>query len=165
MKTSRLLLSALLAAGLSGAALAKDGPLTGTSQAFEDAVRRGDTAAVGAMYADNGEILPPNEKRVRGPAEIAKYYGGMIGMGLSLKLSVDTEVVDGKLGFKSGTYIVNDKDGKEVEHGKWVEVWQFEDGKWRMIRDIWNSDVPAPAPTPAAAEAPPPTSGVSSDKE
>lgn len=160
MKPTRLLLSALFAAMLSSAAFAKDGPLAGTSQAFEDAVRRGDAAAVGAMYADNGEILPPNHERVRGPTEIAKFFGGMIEQGLSLKLSADSEVVDGKLGYKSGTYIVNDKDGKEVDRGKWVEVWQFEDGKWRLIRDIWNSDVPMPEPTP-----PPPTPGVSSDKE
>ena len=156
MNCSRLLLSALLAATLSSAALAADGPLAGTSQAFEDAMRRGDTAAVGAMYADNGEILPPNEARVRGPSEIAKYYAGMVELKLDLKLSVDTEVVDGALGYKSGTYTVSDKDGKEIDHGKWVEVWQREDGKWRMVRDIWNSDVaiPAPPPTPAVPATP-----------
>src|SRR5688572_18441872 len=99
MKPSRLLRSALFAAMLSAGALstsafAQGGPLAGTSQAFEDAVRRGYAAAVGAMYADNGEILPPNRERVRGPTEIAKFYGGMIEQGLSLKLKADSEVVD-----------------------------------------------------------------------
>lgn len=158
MTPSRLFVAALVAASCSGAgaAVAADGPLAGTSKAFEDAVRRGDTAALGAMYAADGEILPPNGPRVRGPGPIGKYYGGMIDAGLSLKVSVDSEVVDRKLAYKSGSYLLLDKQHRPVERGKWVEVWRQDAGKWRMVRDIWNSDAPPPPPpTPRRMAVPP----------
>jgi ketosteroid isomerase-like protein len=39
-----------------------------------------------------------------------------------------------------------------VDAGKYVTVFQRKDGKWRIIRDIWNSDNP-PAPPAATAAA------------
>ena len=160
MTPSRPFRFALLAAGLAlavaGNAAAKS-PISGMSQVFEDAMRKGDTAAVAAMYAEDGVILPPNHARVQGRAGIAAYMKEMTDAGLSLKLTPVDEWVDGALGVRSGTYIVLDKEQKEIDHGKWMEVWKKgADGNWLMVRDMWNSDDPPP---------PPPTSGMSSDKE
>ena len=159
MKTVRPFRFALLAAALAmaGATAAKEGPLDGKSKAWEEAFNKGDGAAVAALYAEDGVILPPNEKRVQGRAGIADFAKGMYDAGFRLK-TTDTDVwVEGSLGAKSGTYVVSDKDGKEVDHGKWLEVWKKgADGTWLMVRDMWNSDDPPP---------PPPTTGVSSDKE
>lgn len=159
MKTSRPFRFALVAAALAlaGAAAAKEGPLDGMSKAFEDAIRKGDAAAVAAMYAEDGVILPPNHARVQGRAGIAEFMKSMTDAGLSLKLTPTDTWIEGKLGVRSGTYVLFDKEQKEIEQGKWLEVWQQgADGKWLMVRDMWNSDVPV---------APPPTPGVSSDKE
>jgi hypothetical protein len=38
-----------------------------------------------------------------------------------------------------------------------VEIWKKQrDGSWKVIVDIFNSDVPAPAPPPPAMPAPTP---------
>ena len=151
--------AAALAAALAcaGAALAKEGPLDGMSKTFEDGIRKGDVAALGAMYAEDGAILPPNHARVQGREGIAAYFKEMTDAGLSLKLTPMDSWVEGNLGARSGSYIVLDKEQKELDHGKWMEVWRKgADGKWLLVRDMWNSDDPPP---------PPPTTGVSSDKK
>jgi len=159
MSTSRPFRFALLAAALAfaGAAAAKEGPLEGMSQKFEDHFRKGEVDAVAAMYMEDGVILPPNHARVQGRADIAAFLKGMTDAGLSLKITPKDEWVEGTLGVRSGSYIVLDKEQKEIDHGKWLEVWKKgADGNWLMVRDMWNSDDPPP---------PPPTPGVSSDKE
>jgi hypothetical protein len=42
---------------------------------------------------------------------------------------------------------VIDAAGKTVETGKYIEVWRRINGKWLMVRDIWNDDAP-PGPAP-----------------
>jgi len=151
--------AAVLAAALAsaGASLAKEGPLDGMSKTFEDAIRTGDTAAAAALYAEDGVILPPNHARVQGREGIAAYFKEMTDAGFSLKLAPMDAWMDGGLGVRSGSYIVLDKEQKEIDHGKWMEVWRKgDDGKWLMVRDIWNSRDPPP---------PPPTPGLSSDKK
>ena len=158
MNTPRGFRLALLALALAGAGLAaaKDGPLDGMSQKFEDAMRKGDVEAVAAMYAEDGVILPPNHARVQGRAGIAAFMKEMTDAGYSLKLTPADAWIEGALGVRSGSYIVLDKEQKEIDHGKWLEVWKKgADGQWLMVRDMWNSDDPPP---------PPPTPGVSSDK-
>jgi hypothetical protein len=43
---------------------------------------------------------------------------------------------------------VIDAAGKTVETGKYIEVWRRINGKWLMVRDIWNDDAPPPPAPP-----------------
>ncbi|MEO8161401.1 MAG: nuclear transport factor 2 family protein [Arenimonas sp.] len=149
------LLALLLATGaFAGLAFAGDSPLAGTSQAWEAALDRGDAAAVGAMYAEDADVLAPNMPRVSGRKAITELMAGMIAQGLKIKISIGSETIDGALGVKSGDYVLTDKDGKEVDRGKWIEVWQRRNDKWELVEDMWNTDLPAPASAPAEAAAP-----------
>ena len=150
---------ALLAAALplAGAVAASEGPLDNMSKVFEDAIRTGDVVAAANLYADDGMILPPNVAPVTGRGAIAAFFKTMTDNGFSLKLTPTDSWLDGKLAVRTGTYIVLDKAGKEVEHGKWLEAWRLnEAGRWQLVRDMWNSSDPVP---------PPPTPGVAGDKE
>ncbi len=151
MKSPRLIRLALCAATLAVASVAAAGsPLAGKSQDFEDALRKHDIQTLAELYTEDGVILPPNSPRIQGRAGIAAYMKGMIDAGFTLELTPVDEWIDGRLAVRSGTFIVM-KDGKEVDRGKWLEVWKRgADRKWLMVRDIWNSDMPAspPAGTP-----------------
>ncbi len=50
----------------------------------------------------------------------------------------------GDTGWSSGTYTVT-VSGKIVATGKYLSVLRKVDGKWRIIRDIWNEDPVKPA--------------------
>lgn len=151
MKSPRLIRLALCAATLAVASVAAAGsPLAGKSQDFEDALRKHDIQALAELYTEDGVILPPNSPRIQGRAGIAAYFKGMIDAGFSLELTPMDEWIEGRMAVRSGTFSVV-KDGKEVDRGKWMEVWNRRaDGKWLMLRDMWNSDMPAspPAGTP-----------------
>jgi hypothetical protein len=51
-----------------------------------------------------------------------------------------------------GAYQMTTKSprGQLVEdHGKFLEVWKKQaDGKWKVVADVYNSDLPVLAPTP-----------------
>ena len=47
-----------------------------------------------------------------------------------------------------GTYTMG--DGKKFnDKGKYIVVWKKDGDKWKLYRDIWNSDNPPPMPAPA----------------
>ena len=41
-------------------------------------------------------------------------------------------------------WIFTDKTGKVVDSGKSLELFIKEEGKWKMHRDCYNSDLPCP---------------------
>ena len=62
--------------------------------AFMDAFRKGDSAAIASHYGANALLMPPNSAALQGDA-IAAYWGGGFRMGLKdLKLNI-TEVFGG----------------------------------------------------------------------
>jgi uncharacterized protein (TIGR02246 family) len=120
------------------------------------AYNAGDAKAVAALYADDGQMLPPGAPGVRGRAAIqeflAKELAGSKDAGVVISFNPVTDVgVSGDMGWQSATYKVTIK-GDVVETGKSLSVSRKKDGKWYYVRDIWNADTP---PVPAAPPAPP----------
>jgi ketosteroid isomerase-like protein len=119
----------------------------------------GNAGAVVALYADDAALMPPNAPQARGVAAIkeavAKEIAGAKKAGITLVLGTDDVGVIGDMAWHAGTYAVKDKAGKTVEAGKFLEAWERKNGKWRIARDMWNSDN-APA-APAAPSATPAT--------
>ena len=58
--------------------------------------------------------------------------------------------VAGDMAWVTGTFSVTDASGATIDKGKYVTIYRRADGKWPIIRDTWNSDMP-----PAAAAAAP----------
>lgn len=114
---------------------------------FVAAFAKHDANAVAGFYTANGEVLPPNAAAIRGKAGIAKMWQGVFDAGIATADLKTTEVhAQGALAFEIGTYAMKLKDGTVADRGKYLVVWQKEDGKWKLHRDIWNTSLPAPAP-------------------
>ena len=47
----------------------------------------------------------------------------------------------GDVAWESNTFTITDKAGKQIDAGKYVTVFAKKDGKWAIVRDIWNSDM------------------------
>jgi len=47
-------------------------------------------------------------------------------------------------------YVMKDKSGQILDNGKYLSISEKKCGKWRYVRDTWNSDGP-PAPAESAA--------------
>jgi ketosteroid isomerase-like protein len=119
--------------------------VTETNKVFADGAIKGDSAAVAAVYHPDAEIFPPNMEKMRRDA-MASAMAGFGKMGIT-SFSLDTkEIFEGDESFTEvGTYEMGDGK-KTVDKGKYMVVWKKDGDKWKLYRDIWNSDnAPAPA--------------------
>ena len=113
--------------------------------AFMDAFRKGDSAAIASHYASDALLMPPNSSALQGSA-IAAYWGEGFRMGLKdLKLSISELYGDDNYYNEVGTYEVFMENNQSVDKGKYVVVWKKDGDQWKMYRDIWNSDMPLPS--------------------
>ena len=88
--------------------------------------------------------------RMTGTAAITGFFSGGYALGIRNGKLTTEEVMGGpEVVSESGKYIISDSAGKTMDEGKYMVLWKQENGKWKMYRDIWNSDLPPPAPAPA----------------
>jgi uncharacterized protein (TIGR02246 family) len=118
--------------------------------------KAGDADGLTALYADDAVLSIPGVPPVRGRAAIrealAKDIADMAAAELTNNAGASPEFgVSGDLGWEWSTFTVTDKSGATVDAGKYVTVYGRRDGKWLIIRDIWNSDAPVAAPVPKAS--------------
>lgn len=123
--------------------------ITEANARFEQALGRADTAALEAMYTPDAQVLPPNGAPVRGPADIRSFWAGAIQSGLkSGRLeTLDTET-GGDLTVETGRYqlVLQPEGGAQLtDEGKYLVVWRRQaDGGWKIHRDMFSSNLPAP---------------------
>ena len=128
-------------------------------RAWIDAYNAGDIDAIVAHYAPDAVVMAPGYPVATGHdairAMITTDSAATRAAGAKLVVSDgDTVGVSGDLAWHTGHYTATDAAGAVVDSGSYMEVQQSIDGKWLIIRDIWNSDQPkVPAPPPEAAPA------------
>ncbi|HZP22290.1 MAG TPA: DUF4440 domain-containing protein [Terriglobales bacterium] len=109
-----------------------------------------DADKAAAFVAPDGAIFAPNAPAAQGDAAFRNMAAEMFKLP-DVKLSWTPTLVEaaksGDLGFSSGTYEFSFKDpsGKTIDDkGKYVTVWKKQaDGSWKVVRDIFNSDLPS----------------------
>lgn len=130
----------LLTAAPAAAGGSKD--FAAMSEAWEKAYNARDAAAVAALYAEDGVMMPPNADQAKGRKAIeAHLVREMALVSGSLDIVTVEHSHDGDLGFARGTFAMTDAHGKVVDRGKWVEVRRKVGGTWYIDSDIWNSDM------------------------
>jgi uncharacterized protein (TIGR02246 family) len=111
---------------------------------FGAAVEKGDVAALGALYTDDAQALPPNSDVVKGRAAIQEMWKGVLASGVGGASLETTDVeTEGSLAYETGRYQMRSKGGKVLDRGKYVVVWKRSGNDWRIHRDIWNTSMPA----------------------
>ena len=153
MKTLTTLLVSVLLFGCSADAPETDlEGLRAMAAEWNAAFEAKDAAGIAALYAANGVVHPPNAKRVKSRPAIEAFWAEIMESGIGAATS-DTEVnANGDIGYKVGTYMLTDPAGAPLDVGKYVEVWHYIDGRWLMLHDIYNSDMPLPEPPPPVQE-------------
>jgi uncharacterized protein (TIGR02246 family) len=106
----------------------------------------GDANAIAALYAEDAVLNPPGAPPARGKAAIQEYLTKDVGASREAGITMISDFskaeanVSGNLAWEWGTFTVKDKAGADIDNGKYVTVYEKRDGKWLIIRDIWNSD-------------------------
>lgn len=122
--------------------------------AFNAAAAGSDTTAIGALYTPDAAVLPPNQEKLEGTANIVAFFAGMKQVGAAVTITPTAIVVasSGDMAMEEGTWTssIPTPDGSTfTDNGKYLVAWKNVGGTWLMERDIWNSDNAPPAPAPA----------------
>jgi uncharacterized protein (TIGR02246 family) len=126
---------------------ADEAAIRGINPVWFKSYNAGDINSVVALYAEDAVVNAPGAPAARGQAAIREYFmkdvAASSAAGVTLNGGTSTDVgVSGDLGWEWGTFTVTDKSGTTVDIGKYVTVCAKKNGKWVIIRDIWNSDGP-----------------------
>jgi uncharacterized protein (TIGR02246 family) len=107
-----------------------------------EAMNAGDLDAVVNLYAEDARLLPPNAELMQGHDAIRSVCGEMIASGLEGDLATIEAVTVGDMDYRVGTFTSHIPDGTVVDRGKYIEVWQKRNGEWKIINDMFSSDLP-----------------------
>ena len=106
------------------------------------------------LYHANGVMLPPNMPPVRGRDAIRGFMTLMNSMSSPppvLTVRADSVWAQGALALELGRWNFAWAAGAKrppgapaADSGKYMVRWVNENGRWLMVQDIWNSDLPLP---------------------
>lgn len=126
--------------------------IAASNKVFGESFATGDSTAFANCYTSDGCIYNANMPKVCGTDGIRSFLNIGYQSGIRNVVLTTEEVMGGKeVVIETGKYDVLIANNVSVEQGKFVVVWKEENGKWKMYRDIWNSDAP-PAPAPVAGK-------------
>jgi ketosteroid isomerase-like protein len=109
-----------------------------------------------SFYSEGAIVLPTNAPAATTKGAIRNTWKDLLaspGLAISWKTTKVEVAKSGDIAYTTGTYelTMSDTSGKPVpDHSKYVEVWKRQaDGKWKVVADIWNSDLPLSGSAPA----------------
>lgn len=112
---------------------------------FSATAAKGNGAGLAALYAADGEVLPAGSDPIRGSDAIQKFWQAALDSGIA---GVGLRTIDifghGPTATEVGQYELRDKAGNVIDHGKYIVVWRHEGGKWKLLRDMFSTNTPAP---------------------
>ena len=121
------------------------GAIEAANGQFSAAAAKGDGAALAALYSPDGQVMPAGSDPIRGAEAIQKFWQGALDSGVAAIGLKTIEVFGhGPTATEVGEYELRDKAGKVLDHGKYIVVWQHADGKWKLLRDMFSTNVPPP---------------------
>jgi ketosteroid isomerase-like protein len=113
---------------------------------FMALVSKGDSVGLANYYAIDAKLMGSNEPAVIGRKNIQTGMAGIIKSGVA---KADLRTIDvwgtGDLLAEEGELTLFDKAGMQLDKGKYIVLWKKEDGKWKLFRDFFNSDLPVPS--------------------
>lgn len=114
------------------------------NQAITVFMANGDSVGIASAYSKEGSVMFNNMPSIKGKENLTTAWGGFIRAGVN-KLTLTTLEVWGDENFitEEGIFEIKTKDDAAIDKGKYLVLWKKEDGKWKLHRDISNSDLPA----------------------
>ena len=116
--------------------------ISSLSKNFESTFAQGDIAGIADFYTENGMLLPAGSDFVQGKQNIKDYWQIAIDMGIKdIKLEILEVEQHDNTAIEMSKYTLYSSDNQEIDHGKGIVIWKYENSAWKLHRDIWNSSV------------------------
>ena len=110
---------------------------------FMDLVTKGDSVGLANLYTADGKFMTTGAPAFVGTENIQKAMSGIIKSGIT-RADLKTMEIFGTedLVAEEGEVSLFVKDVVVAEE-KYIVLWKKENGKWKLFRDIFNSNLPA----------------------
>ena len=105
-----------------------------------------DTAFYNERYCKDAEVSSPGMPAIKGRDSIRAFFYSGNNNEAVIELPTGKIYGNADLVIEDGIYNFPDGKGGSVDKGKFIALWKQEDGKWKLYREIWNTDLP-PAPS------------------
>jgi len=112
---------------------------------FATAASHGNVDGMLALYDEHAVLMPPNAPAMNGRDAIRQFWTGFTSLGaIDAKLVTDDIVTSGDLAAEMGHFdlTITPKSGAPIkDSGKYLVVWRNVGGEWKIVRDIFNSNL------------------------
>lgn len=111
--------------------------------ALAELIAKGDSVGTAEAYTKEGKFMGSNMPSVVGKANLTTFWAGFINaVGGTITLTTLDIWGNAEYITEEGLFEIKAKDGTSIDKGKYIVVWKKEDGKWKLHRDMSNSDLP-----------------------
>lgn len=119
--------------------------ITSAKENFMSTYNVGDAPGMAGFYTAEAQILPPNADIVTGEKAIWAFYKDMMDLGFA-EIELRTIELEsfGETAVEVADYKLYGERKAELDHGKCIIIWKKDGGEWKMHRDMFNSNNPAP---------------------
>jgi uncharacterized protein (TIGR02246 family) len=109
---------------------------------YVEAYNRGDAMELAGFYTEQAQLLLPGSDAIVGRSAIQSFWERRLSPeARSITLaSLEVEVFQ-DTAVEVGAYSIHGPEGQLLDRGKYVVVWKFEQGDWKLHRDILNTSL------------------------
>ncbi len=113
------------------------------NKSYSDRFVKNDTAFYSERYCKDAEVYSPGVPAVKGRDSIISFfYQNGTNKEAKIELPEGNFYGSSELVVEEGLYNFPDGKGGSFDKGKFIALWKHEEGKWKLYREIWNSDNP-----------------------
>lgn len=109
---------------------------------WDQTFNKGDTAALGKLYGENGTVIPAGGSPVQGPEAIAAFFADLQAKGFKdHRITVQDAVEKGETLILTGRWQLNgpgEGGATQTYGGNWVNVLERQGDGWRTLLHTWN---------------------------
>jgi ketosteroid isomerase-like protein len=118
------------------------------NESYSERFMSNDSAFYVERYCHDAEVYTPNMPSVKGREAISKFfYNDGNNKEATIELPPGNFYGGPDYVVEDGVYNFPDGKGGSADKGKFIALWKQEDGKWKLYREIWNTDNSLPPPT------------------
>ena len=89
-------------------------------------------------------MLPPNSQVVEGRDRVQGFWQAVIDMGIKgARLQTVEAEGHGDTTLEVGRFALLGEGEQVLDSGKYIVLWKWDGGEWKLHRDIFNSSQPA----------------------
>ena len=127
--------------------------IVAANKEFMNAFSRGDAASLATLYDQSALLMPPGGDFITNSEGIERFWRSIMAMGVrkatlwTMDLDIDVSTPSDSRDYgharEVGTYLLEGDGGTVLDRGKYVVVWRYREGQWRIYWDIWNTSLPS----------------------